>query len=357
MHQYQVLHICLPHEDNLGDQLAHQVVHKALQDHGLGCRFHEVDLWELRTQGQFLDNEIDRINEQFDFMVIGAGGMFSPGLINFVFRDPGNWSRIKIPLFFFGVGVIANNTLPNHYAILGPDSEAPLVKALQAASLVSVRDMRTWLTAAKVLPDHRERLFLTGCPTIFYTGNGHEDPGTAHSLALNIPFNHGVCSKYSDSLLQVVALLLNHTDSIKWICHSSVEKTHADEVVKQFDKKIEVLYPRDIQSVREAYMGCELALVTKAHAALFCLANLVPFGFFSYDMKCDALMEMIADFPGNYICHIETLPRVNIAGMLSRLLYNLQRDAARLKASQRVLVRKLRSEFEFFMKALIEKVA
>ncbi|MBW2018223.1 MAG: hypothetical protein JRJ01_15525, partial [Deltaproteobacteria bacterium] len=142
MHQYQVLHICLPHEDNLGDQLAHQVVHKALQDHGLGCRFHEVDLWELRTQ-------------------VGAGGMFSPGLINFVFRDPGNWSRIKIPLFFFGVGVIANNTLPNHYAILGPDSDAPLVKALQAASLVSVRDMRTWLTAAKVLPDHRERLFLT----------------------------------------------------------------------------------------------------------------------------------------------------------------------------------------------------
>jgi hypothetical protein len=352
MSNHQALHICLPNEDNLGDELAHKVVDMALEPLDTPCRLHKVDLWQLRSEGRYLDDDIETINREYRFVVIGGGGLLSPGLINYVFKDPNKWAALKIPLFLFGVGIIANNTMSNQYYGVGPNSDAPLAKALQASSLVAVRDMRTWLTVVRILPAFRERLFLTGCPTLFYTGNGHELTEKTHELALNIPFGHGACGQYAEKLLEAARLILTYTDSVRWICHSKEEKAHAQEISMQLNKPLDVVYPRTIAEVRDAYGRCKTGLVTKAHAALFCLANNVPFGFFSYDMKCDALMEMIADFPNHYLCHVEQLPKINIAGKIYQIIYALKRDEKYIKQSQKILLQSLRREFDRFVSAL-----
>jgi hypothetical protein len=202
---------------------------------------------------------------------------------------------------------------------------------------------------AKILPDFRERLFLTGCPTLFFTGNGHGKAEKMYDMALNIPFGHGICREYAEGFVEVAKLILAYTDSVLWICHSKEERSHAREISIQLKRPVDVVRPRTIAEVRDAYGHCKTGLVTKAHAALFCLANNVPFGIFSYDMKCDALMEMIADFPNNYLCRVEQFPKINIAGKISRILYALNRDETYIKQSQKVLLQSLRREFNLFV--------
>jgi hypothetical protein len=72
MSNHQALHICLPNEDNLGDELAHKVVDMALELLHTPCRLHKVDLWQLRSESRYLDDDIETINREYRFVVIGG---------------------------------------------------------------------------------------------------------------------------------------------------------------------------------------------------------------------------------------------------------------------------------------------
>ncbi|MCK5147479.1 hypothetical protein KAR48_12045 [bacterium] len=118
--------------------------------------------------------------------------------------------------------------------------------------------------------------------------------------------------EFKEELLQATHLLLQaNIEKILWICHSEAEVKQANILNSMEKRAIDVVYPKTVRDVSAAYSTCRMAMVTKAHTGMFCLANHVPFAIFSYDMKCDALMEMIWDFPHHLVCHIDQLANVD----------------------------------------------
>ncbi len=73
-----------------------------------------------------------------------------------------------------------------------------------------------------------------------------------------------------------------------------------------------------------------------------------------YDMKCDALMEMIVDFPHRYLCHVDELGRSGVPETINRILSNTNQDHAAIRMAQDLLKAKLASEHLRFMAKLSE---
>ena len=230
---YKVLHFCLPNDDNLGDELAHSVLPDCFESYGVGLDVHRVDIRSLINTSTFLDDQIESYNEDYELMVIGAGGLLLPFFMNGIFEDTDSWSRIEIPLVFFGVGVIGEFAEQIGYTTVNPCENQHVVKALNAATAISVRDLRTWLFATRLVNNYHNRIFLTGCPTVFQTGADSVNREYTHDLALNLPFTHAGCHEYQKQILQLAELIVRNVPGIKWICHSAVELEHAtmDRVV------------------------------------------------------------------------------------------------------------------------------
>jgi len=353
MPYYKVLHFCLPNDDNLGDQLAHSELAECFSRYAITLDIYQIDIRELRNTSTYLDDEIDSFREVYDFIVIGAGGLLLPFFIESIFFDPSTWSRLNMPLVFFGVGAIGEYAQQSWYTNFAADDDSPLVQALRAASTISVRDLRSWLLVSRLINNNQKNLFITGCPTVFSTsGEGDHLPRT-HLLALNIPFTHGGCFQFQEQLLQVAHLVVTNIKKIKWICHSDAEYKQALKVRENMRISFDVVLPKTPEDISREYSSCETALVTKAHAGIFCLANNTPFGFLSYDMKCDALMEMIVDFPHHYLCHVDELSGINIPQTLQRIMARVSQDRMKIKKSQRLLVDKFRHEFDSFVNHIL----
>jgi hypothetical protein len=327
----RALHLCLPNEDNLGDAIACEIVEPSFRKYGVDLRCDRVDVVDLKRHGRVLDDKFDEMNDRYDVVIVGAGGLLSLGLIEFIFDDPGIWERFRIPIIFFGAGAILNRGAPESYPGVDADADLHLPRALRAASVVSVRDLRSWLLAARLSGKGSDRLFLTGCPTIYAVRAGADQRQVGFDLALNPPLTHGVCGQYREQLLQVANAVIRRTKRLRWVCHSSVEERHAKEILAQTVRNFDVCTPRNAEEAARAYAPCRAALVTKAHAGWFCLANNVPFAFLSYDMKCDALLEMLTDFPDRFLCHVDSLPGIDIGKRVRDLLKSLVANDDRMR--------------------------
>lgn len=343
----RVIHLCLPADDNLGDTLAHQAISRDLDALGRALEFEQVDIGKLQQQGKGLDDSLDAINSNFDLMVIGAGGLLSLFLINAIFTNPDSWRRLKIPIVFYGVGILGNYGYSQW--VMSGQNTAGLEAALSSASLIGVRDLKTWLVASKYAES--TKIQLTGCPTIQYAAGPEQDK--KYNIALNLPFQHGMCRNYQRELFKIAHTVRN-VDGLVWVCHSEIERLNAEELRDQLQAGYAVEVPGDFDQVRQIYSRCNLALVTKAHAAIFCLANNVPFGFLSYDLKCDALMDMIVDFPCDYLVHIHELGSIDIPTKIGNILSSLQRDKRNIQLAQKSLLKKFSSERRAFLEALGE---
>jgi len=343
----RVIHLCLPADDNLGDILAHQAITRDLDTLDLVLEYEQVDIGKLQQQGKGLDASLESINSNFDLMVIGAGGLLSLFLIDAIFSNPDCWRKLKIPVVFYGVGILGNYGYSQW--VMSGQHTAGLEAALSIASLIGVRDLKTWLVASKYAEP--TKIYLTGCPTIQYAVG--PDQNKKYNIALNLPFQHGMCRNYQRELFKIAHVVRN-VDGLVWVCHSDIERLNAEELRDQLKASYAVEVPGNFDQVRLVYSQCQLALVTKAHAAIFCLANNVPFGFLSYDLKCDALMDMIVDFPCDYLVHIHELGSIDIPTKIGNILSSLQKDKTNIQFAQKSLLKKFSSERGAFLEALSE---
>jgi hypothetical protein len=348
MSTYKALHFCLPDYDNLGDQLAHVALAECFAKYDVAFDTDQVNIRNLRNESTRLDDRIDYFNDEYDLVVIGAGGLLLPFFMESIFADPESWRRFRIPLVFFGVGAIGEFARPNWYTNESPDEIDHLTAALNAAAFISVRDLRSWLLVSRLLRDDRSHLFMTGCPTVFCTAADDPKAERTHQLALNVPFLHGGCVEYQKQLLMAAEIVARNIDRIKWICHSGAEYEHARKMKELLQADFDIVRPENAAEIADAYSSCEIGLVTKAHAGIFCLANNTPFAFLSYDMKCDALMEMIVDYPHHFLLHIDRLAEARIPQDLEAVISRVRSNKARIKKSQRLLVDSMRAEFTSF---------
>ena len=356
MPAYRVLHFCLPNDDNLGDELAHSVLPNCFESYGVSLDVQRRDIRSLINTSTFLDNQVESYNQDYDLIVIGAGGLLLPFFIDGIFEDTDSWSRIEIPLVFFGVGIIGEFVEQSWYTSVSPRDNQHVVSALNAATAISVRDLRTWLFASRLVTKHHNQIFLTGCPSVFQTRAGPVNLEYTHDLALNLPFTHAGCYEYQKQILQLAELIVRNVPGIKWICHSAVEFEHATRFRKEGGFGFDIAYPRTAFEIGKEYVSCKSGFVTKAHAAIFCLANNIPFGFLSYDMKCDALMEMMVDHPHHYLCHIDELKTETLAESTQKIMNNLVRDSKAIKRAQCLLLDRFQSEFDGFVEFIKRKL-
>lgn len=348
MTTYRALHFCLPADDNLGDQLAHEALAECFNAHDVNLDIEQVNIRDLRNSDTRLDDQIDAFNNEYDLIVIGAGGLLLPFFLESIFTHPDSWSKISIPLVFFGVGAIGEFVRPIWYTNASPDGKNHLTAALNAAASISVRDLRSWLLVSRLLRNDQSRIFMTGCPTAFCVAAGQLDTPRPYKLALNIPFAHGGCIEYQKQLLIAAEVAVKNINGINWICHSQLEYEHAQKFKDSLDGSFDITLPSTSDEIAKAYSSCEFGLVTKAHAGIFCLANNTPFAFLSYDMKCDALMEMIVDFPHHYLIHIDELSE-DIPKKIIEVMSRVETDKLKIKNSQKLLTIRLRDEFTSFM--------
>ena len=313
MKKRKIFHLCLPNEDNIGDTLAYVAVSNDLLAMDKSLDFNRVDIWGLRKNKTFLDARIDEINRGYQMLVIGAGGLLSLDLLNYVFSDPSLWQQIQIPIVFYGVGII-RKYFDSHLVMIDRDM-AHLNSAFQQASLISVRDLKSLLLTVK--SGCLNKTYLTGCPTLPYAmGRTSEKQ---YDVGLNLPFQHGYGLAFVQELSKVAKTVTKH-QSLLWLCHSNIEKTNALEFREQFKLNFDIAMMNNFDDVKKYYPLCRKALVTKAHAAMFSLANEVPFAFIGYDIKCDALLDMIYGNPTDFIVHIDELKNIQIEKRIDSML-------------------------------------
>jgi polysaccharide pyruvyl transferase len=342
----RVLHPCLPNYDNLGDTVANEAIRPIFRRRGVELELIAKDIWD----GHLLDDQIDEINDCFDMIMIGPGGFLGPKLIGSIFRDVGAWSRLSVPLCLNGIGIVASVNRPVWYSTIGENSH--IAGALRQASVVSVRELNTWLLAARLMGAHTGRLMLAGCPSVRVV-RCHPPVPKTHSLALNLSFMHEVCRQYVPALRSVAEAVRAQFGRVLWICHSRRDADQAEGVNRQLGLGFDIMRPCNAAEAGAAYAACELALVTRFHAGMFCLANAVPFAFLGYDMKCWHLMTMIADEPYQYVLPLERLGEMDIPAEITRLRMRLEANAGHLRIAERLLIQYFDEQTDQFVDAAI----
>lgn len=59
-----------------------------------------IDKRDIRNSGHFIDGEKSVINQTYDMIVIGGGGLLLPFFVNAIFRDVESWQKLQVPLVF-----------------------------------------------------------------------------------------------------------------------------------------------------------------------------------------------------------------------------------------------------------------
>jgi hypothetical protein len=356
MRTLRVFHPCLPNYDNLGDIVANEAVRPMFRRRGIDLELVDHDLASTPRALHYLDESIDLINDSFDAMMIGPGGFLGPKLIGSVFQDCRAWQRLTVPLFLNGIGIIGSITRPVWYSSM--DHDSPVACSLRRADVVSVRELNTWLLAARVMGQDSSRLMLAGCPSVQIARISGEDvcPPKTYDLALNLSFVHEVCRNYVSGLLELVKAVASRYRRVLWICHSGMDADQAIGVNRELGLGFDVVRPRNALEAGSSYAACERALVTRFHAGIFCLANTVPFNFVGYDVKCWHLISMIADEPHRYILPIDRVSNADAPAELIRMQAHLENNHEALRRAHDLLRTWFGEQTNRFVDAVISKL-
>jgi len=112
-----------------------------------------------------------------------------------------------------------------------------------------------------------------------------------------------------------------------------------------------VVRPETFKEVAAIYSRCNVAVVTKMHSALFCLANNVPFSMITYDAKCDALLELLYDCIEPFSLNLFDSEFLAVEDKLSQMVDTLDKEAEMIKLSQILLKKELLKEYRKFQTA------
>ncbi len=258
--------------------------------------------------------------------------------------------KLKYPLFFWAwlINNYQEKTQKKYFKYSDLDSQnydvtvdgqkislkSNYISAIKAATLISVRDRASWFLVEKYKAE-LSPLYLTGCPTLFSNKIKGQTLQKQYDLGINILFSHSaLCHKHRETLAKIALYFIATVPNSVWICHSEAEEREAKFLLKAQNINIPVIYPKTFEEVADVYSRCTAALVTKLHSAYFCLANNVPFGFISYDIKCDFLLEMLYDSIAPYSLNLYDLENYRLDKKLEDLLKTLTSQFETMKSAE-----------------------
>lgn len=341
----RILQLCLYRNSNFGDTVSRDALLATLERMGQQADVDSIDLLKLHQSGKSLDEKLSEINDTYDCVVIGPGGLLAYYILDWAFTDVANWQRLEPPLILFGIGLIGHLGRPTFYTRVNENEhKLSTVAVLKAAAVVAVRDNRSLLLARRVLSGGA-RTYLTGCPTMQFVRSDTKGDG---SFLLNLPMNHGPTNQMGD-LLKVIGrhLVISRPHTV-WLCHSEQEVFDARDVCDGLEDQVSIVKPKQLSDVGSMLASCGYGLVVKAHPAIFATANLIPISFLSYDMKCLALLEMISDEPMKLTTNLTDLNSENFVSETKRLTDEMIESEKVLKLSQSHLRDHFDEEFGAF---------
>lgn len=341
----RILQFCFHKTDNLGDTISHDVLLAALARLGIEAEVEAIDMLGLSRSGKSLDERLEDINRTYDCIVLGSGGLLNPYLLKSIFSDTSNWLRLTPPLVLFGIGIISNEGSRIVYNLMSAnDISSPTVAVLKAASVVAIRDLRTQFLAQRVRGSE-ERIFMTGCPSIQFVRKSEQ---AGRKFLVNLPLNHGPTRNKAPILAGIGHAIVAKMDETLWLCHSKAEEQQARNICKDLEDRVEIVRPNSLDEISAVIQSSTMGIVVKAHPAIFMLANLKPFAFISYDMKCSALLEMICDDPNMFMVPLARLDESTAGPELTRLVRNLSQNERPLNQSMKILREHLDKEYVAF---------
>jgi hypothetical protein len=339
----RILQLCLYKASNFGDRISRDVLSMTLQRFDIAAEVDCIDLAEMQQSGESLDHQVNEINLKYDCIILGTGGMLCWYILDWAFKDPENWRRLRPPLVLFGIGIIHNLGRGTLYTQLRPDEpNSSVIEAIKAATLIAVRDNRSALFVQRMVGGDK-RTYLTGCPSLQFVRGTSK---TGDAFLINIPFKHGPTREKSDALMLIARRALERNENVVWLCHSQEEVDDAKAIVAHVSTLVDIIRPETITDVGAIMVRCNRGIAVKAHPAYFMLANNVPFGLLAYDYKCQAMMEMLDDEPMRLITNISHLDQNNAVSEADRLMDEIDAHHDAIRRSQWALRSYLDQEFQ-----------
>lgn len=320
---------------NLGDAGAARGIQNLIRSIQGDIQFEEFNI-QKKDLGI---SEIKRINSECDALILGGGGLFynvsrTSSLFNFNIKYRHYSKLLEIPKGFFAIGINAEYSEKAKWNI-SRETINNIKMYINETALVSVRDLETIQFLKSIGIDNA---YLTPCPSMFLLKDlniGQKDD----TFALNLTKRS---SSYDDLILITQNALeyskLNKIEPIL-IVHHKKEDQACMEIARSFG--IRVYIPTSPENMMEFYKKQQFLIGMRGHSLIFASGAHIPMISLSYNIKCDAHMQLINMQDYN----IETKDITNKRFLFEKL--------ENLQANRETITKNLRMKTEeFFAKNL-----
>lgn len=247
--------------------------------------------------------DIDNINNNFDMVIIGGGGIYWPSSKKILFKiSEKQLKKINKPIITYGVGVnIENDEIKEKNSL-----NNKILKLDKILKLSSVRDFKS----RKYFEKNNINTNLVPCPSMFLESNIDFDLLSEYKNKkigfVLIPLCR-IPEEYQKNYIKILFdFIVNKKKEYDCflISHSKQLEDSYYKLSKDLD--IQLIYTTNPNQLMSIYKQMDFVIGSRGHMSIFALGANTPFINLSYNLKCDAFAEMI-NYPKELSEKIENL--------------------------------------------------
>lgn len=254
----------------------------------------DIYIFEKYLFDKFETDIVNKINEEYDCIVIGGGGVFrkhdnKSGLLWNI--DYNNIMNISKPIYFYSVGL---NTNINHKKGRLNKSMENVIKSIFTKKDNVYLGARDYITYKWALNLGIRKLFFVPCPSMFV--NYRERKNKDNIIGINIvPKAYMTFPKYIIRQIKRIVKILSRKYNFILISHNSGNPTNYEiEVAKYLG--INPIAANNPSQILRIYSNLKAAIVMRGHPILFSIANKTPVVPICYNIKSNSFAELF-DYP------------------------------------------------------------
>ena len=288
---------------NLGDWGSAIGIKKMLRN----ASHEDVRFEDFFIQDKFSDKKINELNEKFDAIIIGGGGLYK---IEHNLRDKlcRKWpfgillnikedqlKKIKIPIFIYAAGL--NRDLDIKRKIDYTDinniyftkKQVNNIRKLHSyIDLISVRDTASNGFLSEIDPD--TNFYLTPCPSMFISPDNSINYGENNKIRIGLNFKN-LDTLNLDNIKKIIDILKDKRYEINYINHNSKLDNFSKNI--SYELKIKLVSSKDPFELAATYKSMDYTIGMRGHSNIFSFGSNIPFISLSYNVKCDFFCDMV----------------------------------------------------------------
>lgn len=281
---------------NMGDYASMLGVRQTLRDR---CS-EDLEFMDMLLLDEVSDEDVERINSGTELVVLGGGGL----LFNKP-KHPLGWmwnisterfAALKVPVVFYGVGLNEEYLSAQDWRLDKRGAQG-VAWSFDRAALVGLRDYRTIAWARSLVPDHRDKVHFSPCPSLFLRNPTQERPAEDASESRALGVNVVPLAKLwkSEIFISVLVDALKNAVSegytISYLPHSPKPESTVERLHELLPGHI-ANYTDPLHALTE-YSSVTSVLCMRAHSMYMAFNLGRPFLNISYNTKCESIIETL----------------------------------------------------------------